>query len=269
MSPLQVKDINIGGEEPVFIAGPCVIENETMLDETARFLKDISSDFKVILKCSYDKANRSSVNSYRGPGIEEGLRIIAAVREKYDIPVICDVHCKEDVPVVAETVDCIQIPAFLCRQTDLLLAAAATGKPVNIKKGQFMSPGAMRMQAEKVTGVSSNGGVMLTERGSCFGYSDLVVDMRSIIMMKKFGSPVIFDASHSQQKPPSGDTSETGGADEFIIPLALASAAVGVDGIFCEIHPDPSNAKSDRATQIDFDRFSELAEKVRDIKIHK
>jgi 2-dehydro-3-deoxyphosphooctonate aldolase (KDO 8-P synthase) len=261
-----IKDIEIGGSQPVFIAGPCIIENEDMLDKTAQFLSGLSRDIKVILKCSYDKANRSSSASFRGPGIEKGLEIISRVKEKYSLPVLCDVHCRSDINKLAGTVDCIQIPAFLCRQTDLIEAAAASGKPVNIKKGQFISPYAMGMQADKAMKIHTSKGVMLTERGTFFGYSDLVVDMRSIIIMKETGCPVIFDASHSQQKPPAGNTDETGGAGEFIVPLAVAARSVGADGIFCEIHPDPANAKSDRGTQLDFDTFTELTERIVAVK---
>ena len=253
---VKIKDIEIGdGAEIIFIAGPCVIEGYDMFKETAQYLKSFK-DKKIILKASYDKANRTSVHSFRGPGIDDGLKIIRKVVEEFDMPVIVDVHCKGDVGVVSDVCDSIQIPAFLCRQTDLLQEAGYSGKPVNIKKGQFMSPWAMALQVEKVRS-TQNKNVLLTERGTSFGYGELVVDMRSIPIMKKLNCPVLFDASHSQQQPP-GSQSATGGRKEFIIPLAKAAVAAGADGIYCEVHPSPKDAKSDRDTQLSFKEFEEL-----------
>ncbi len=253
---VKIKNIEIGNGEPVFVAGPCIIEDYDMLQETARFLDSLKRNNRIIMKISYDKANRTSLDSFRGPGLKKGIKFISKIKNKYDIPVLVDVHCKADVEKVSKVADCIQIPAFLCRQTDLLIAAARTGKPVNIKKGQFMSPWAMNFQAEKIL-KTSNSGIILTERGTSFGYDELIVDMRSILIMKKNGYPVLFDATHSQQTPPTEGVA-TGGRKEFIIPLAKAAVAVDADGIYCEIHPDPENAKSDRETQLNFSEFEKL-----------
>lgn len=259
---VKIKDINIGDNgKPVFIAGPCVIENREMVMEIADFLKGLSLKNKIIFKLSYDKANRTSIDSFRGPGLIDGIKIIREVKNKYDLPLLVDIHCKEDALKVADVADCIQIPAFLCRQTDLLLYAAKTGKPVNIKKGQFMSPWAMTHQVEKIKDIAENK-VLLTERGTSFGYNELIVDMRSIIIMKRTGYPVIFDATHSQQQPPAESGSNTKGRKEFIVPLAKAATAVGADGIYAEIHPDPRNAKSDKETQLTFSEFKELVDEV-------
>ncbi|MFH1414710.1 MAG: 3-deoxy-8-phosphooctulonate synthase [Elusimicrobiota bacterium] len=261
MNKVKIGNIEIGErKDPVFIAGPCVIEDYEMFDKTARFLNSLAVRDRVILKCSYDKANRTSAEAFRGPGLEKGMSMISEIKNRYGLPVLADVHCRQDVDIVAGTVDCIQVPAFLCRQTDLLLAAANTGKPVNIKKGQFMSPWAMRYQAEKIIN-AGNSQVLLTERGSTFGYDELIVDMRSILIMRREGIPVLFDATHSQQRPPT-DIDSTGGRKEFIIPLARAAAAAGADGIYCEIHPDPENAKSDSGTQLGFGEFEELVYEV-------
>ncbi len=227
------------------IAGPCVIESEAVTLEVAEFLKKISEELSipVIFKTSYDKANRTSYMSYRGPGIEKGLKIIEKVKEEYKLSVLSDVHCKEEVKRASEVLDIIQIPAFLCRQTDLIIASAKTGLPINIKKGQFLSPWDIKNVIKKVSSVG-NYRILLTERGTCFGYNNLVVDMRSIPIMQRFGYPVVFDATHSVQIP-AGAGDRSGGQREFVPYLSRAAIAAGADGIFMEIHPDPDNALCD------------------------
>ena len=229
----------------VLIAGPCVIESEKLVLATAHRLKQISMKLKIpcIFKSSYDKANRSSVRSFRGPGIRSGLHILKIVREKLSLPVLTDVHSPEEAVEAARVVDVIQIPAFLCRQTDLLLAAGKTGKIVNVKKGQFMSPWDMKNVVQKIES-TGNKNILLTERGVTFGYNNLVVDMRSLEIMKSFGYPVIYDATHSVQLP-GGRGNASGGEREFVWPLARAATGLGVAGLFMEVHPDPDRALSD------------------------
>lgn len=234
------------------IAGPCAIEGRQQTLEAAAALKEIflQAGVPLIFKSSFDKANRSSGTSYRGVGMAEGLSILAEVRERYDIPVITDIHLPEQAIPVAEAVDMLQIPAFLCRQTDLLLAAAATGKPVNIKKGQFLSPWEMRHVLTKARS-TGNDRICLCERGSSFGYNNLVVDMRGLEIMKTTGHPVIFDATHSVQLPGAGD-GKSGGQREFVAALARAAVAVGVAGLFLETHPDPDKAPCDGPNMLPF-----------------
>ena len=234
------------------IAGPCAIEGRQQTLEAAAALKEIffQAGVPLIFKSSFDKANRSSGASYRGVGMAEGLSILAEVRERYDIPVITDIHLPEQAAPVAEAVDMLQIPAFLCRQTDLLLAAAATGKPVNIKKGQFLSPWEMRLVLAKARS-TGNERICLCERGSSFGYNNLVVDMRGLEIMKTTGHPVIFDATHSVQLPGAGD-GKSGGQREFVAALARAAVAVGVAGLFLETHPDPDAAPCDGPNMLPF-----------------
>lgn len=234
------------------IAGPCAIEGRQQTLEAAAALKEIflQAGVPLIFKSSFDKANRSSGASYRGVGMAEGLSILAEVRERYDVPVITDIHLPEQAMPVAEVVDMLQIPAFLCRQTDLLLAAAATGKPVNIKKGQFLSPWEMRHVLAK-TRSTGNERICLCERGSSFGYNNLVVDMRGLEIMKTTGHPVIFDATHSVQLPGAGD-GKSGGQREFVAALARAAVAVGVAGLFLETHPDPDVAPCDGPNMLPF-----------------
>ena len=263
MKPARIAGVEIGGPEPepVFIAGPCAIESEGSVREIAGFLAGLRSrGAKIVMKLSYDKPNRTSADSYRGPGIKEGLKIIRDVRREWNLPVLVDIHSSEEASQAAREADCLQIPAFLCRQTPLLEAAGKTGLPVNIKKGQFMSPRAMGYQAEKAVKAGAPG-IIFTERGFSFGYGDLVVDMRSIVVMKGFGYPVLFDATHSQQSPPSGGA-ETGGNRQFILPLALAARAAGANGIYCEVHPNPQEAESDRSTQLSFGEFEVLVNEV-------
>ncbi|MFR9013211.1 MAG: 3-deoxy-8-phosphooctulonate synthase [Desulfovibrio piger] len=234
------------------IAGPCAIEGRQQTLEAAAALKEIflQAGVPLIFKSSFDKANRSSGASYRGVGMTEGLSILAEVRERYDVPVITDIHLPEQAIPVAEAVDMLQIPAFLCRQTDLLLAAAATGKPVNIKKGQFLSPWEMRHVLAKARS-TGNERICLCERGSSFGYNNLVVDMRGLEIMKATGHPVIFDATHSVQLPGAGD-GKSGGQREFVAALARAAVAVGVAGLFLETHPDPDKAPCDGPNMLPF-----------------
>ena len=235
-----------GNDQPIFlIAGTCVVESEAMSVETAGSLKEICADLGVnfIYKSSYDKANRSSAGSFRGPGMEEGLRILGEVRKQLDVPVLTDVH--EDTPMdeVADVVDVLQTPAFLCRQTNFILRAAGTGKPVNIKKGQFLSPWEMQNVVDKAKS-TGNDDIMVCERGFMFGYNNLVSDMRSLAVMRGTGCPVVFDCTHSVQLP-GGKGSASGGQREFIPVLSRAATAVGVAGLFMETHPDPENALSD------------------------
>lgn len=240
------------------IAGPCAIEGRQQTLEAAAALKEIflQAGVPLIFKSSFDKANRSSGASYRGVGMTEGLSILAEVRERYDVPVITDIHLPEQAIPVAEAVDMLQIPAFLCRQTDLLLAAAATGKPVNIKKGQFLSPWEMRHVLAKARS-TGNERICLCERGSSFGYNNLIVDMRGLEIMKTTGHPVIFDATHSVQLPGAGD-GKSGGQREFVAPLARAAVAVGVAGLFLETHPDPDAAPCDGPNMLPFTALPSL-----------
>ncbi|EEB33481.1 3-deoxy-8-phosphooctulonate synthase [Desulfovibrio piger] len=247
------------------IAGPCAIEGRQQTLEAAAALKEIflQAGVPLIFKSSFDKANRSSGASYRGVGMTEGLSILAEVRERYDVPVITDIHLPEQAIPVAEAVDMLQIPAFLCRQTDLLLAAAATGKPVNIKKGQFLSPWEMRHVLAKACS-TGNERICLCERGSSFGYNNLVVDMRGLEIMKKTGHPVIFDATHSVQLPGAGD-GKSGGQREFVAPLARAAVAVGVAGLFLETHPDPDVAPCDGPNMLPFTALPSLLATLKDL----
>lgn len=232
------------------IAGPCVIESEEMASEIAQKMKIITEKYNInyYFKASFDKANRSSIYSFRGPGIIEGMRILNNIKSTHNVKLVTDIHESYQADIVAEVVDMIQIPAFLCRQTDLLIAAAKTGKIVNVKKGQFLAPWDMKNVVKKIE-ESGNTSVMLTERGTTFGYNRLVVDMISIIEMKKFTYPVIFDATHSVQIP-GGDGESTGGNREYVYQLAKAAISLGADGIFMEVHPDPDNAKSDGPNMI-------------------
>lgn len=252
----QIDNVRVGGGDLFLIAGPCVIESEEHALRMAEIIKGVvrSLNFPFIFKASYDKANRTSIRSFRGPGLKEGLRILKKVKDEVHIPVLTDVHQAVDVAAVAEVVDVLQIPAFLCRQTDLIVAAALSGRPVNIKKGQFVSPWDMKHAVEKCRD-AGNGQVFLTERGSSFGYNNVVVDMRSLSIMRKF-APVVFDATHSVQLPSSspsdGDKpAVSGGQPEFIPVLSRAAVAAGVDGVFMEVHDNPKEAKSDGANALD------------------
>ena len=236
----------IGGGAPLaFIAGPCVIESEEHALRMARSLQEITTRLGVpyIFKASFDKANRTSVTSFRGPGLREGLRILKTVKEACGVPVLSDIHEPAQAEIAAEVLDVLQIPAFLCRQTDLLLAAAAAGKPVNIKKGQFLAPWDIQHGIEKIRS-AGNDKILLTERGSSFGYGNLVVDFRALVIMRGFGFPVVMDATHAVQLP--GGRGDASGGEALYIPfLARAAAAVGIDALFCEVHDDPAAARSD------------------------
>lgn len=242
---IKLNDFEIGGNTLTILAGPCAIESQSVLDETASELKRICAKLGInyVFKSSFDKANRSSIDSFRGPGMEKGLEMLNIIKEKYNLPIVTDIHTPEQAKPVAEVADILQIPAFLCRQTDLLVAAAETGKIVNIKKGQFLAPQQMKPLIKKIED-SGNNRIMLTDRGTSFGYNNLVVDFRGIPIMKEFGYPVVMDATHSVQTPGSNGTS-TGGDRKFVPELAKASMAVGADVLFFEVHPDPDNALCD------------------------
>jgi 2-dehydro-3-deoxyphosphooctonate aldolase (KDO 8-P synthase) len=250
----QVADVRIGSGNLFLIAGPCVIESEDHAIRMAEIIKGVtrSLNFPFIFKASYDKANRTSIRSFRGPGLTEGLRILKKVKAEVHVPILTDVHQAVDVGQVAEVADVLQIPAFLCRQTDLVVAAAMTERAVNIKKGQFVSPWDMRHAVEKCR-TAGNDRVFVTERGSSFGYNNLVADMRSLAVMRKF-APVVFDATHSVQLPSAssdGDQAVSGGQPEFIALLARSAVAAGVDGVFLEVHDNPKEAKSDGANALE------------------
>jgi 2-dehydro-3-deoxyphosphooctonate aldolase (KDO 8-P synthase) len=242
----------------LLISGPCVVESKNVVFKTCEKLKQVTDKLKIpfIFKASYNKANRTSGDSFRGIGFDKALHILSDVRKEFGVPVLTDVHSEIEAEIVGEIVDVLQIPAFLCRQTELLEAAAETGKVVNIKKGQFLAPQDMIYQAEKVK-AKGNNKIFLTERGTTFGYQNLVVDFRSFPIMNKFGYPVIFDATHSVQMP-SKENGVSGGAPEFIEPLARAAAAIGVDGFFFETHPDPSKALSDGSNMLKLDKMETL-----------
>lgn len=258
---MKLCGFDVGLDKPFFlIAGPCVIESREMAFETAAALKEICAELAIpfIYKSSYDKANRSSGTSYRGMGMEKGLEILAEVREKLGVPILTDVHTAEEVPHVAAVVDVLQTPAFLCRQTDFIHAVAASGKPVNIKKGQFLAPGDMKNVVDKAR--EANGGadtIMVCERGASFGYNNLVSDMRSLAIMRETGCPVVFDATHSVQLP-GGQGTVSGGQREFVPVLARAAVAVGISGLFMETHPDPAKAFSDGPNAWPLDRLKAL-----------
>jgi len=262
IASFKVGDAQIGSGNLFLIAGPCVIESEEHAIRMAEIIKGVTKalGFPFIFKASYDKANRTSIRSFRGPGVKEGLRILKKIKDQLGVPVLTDVHEVSDVANVADAVDILQIPAFLCRQTDLVVAAALSGRPVNIKKGQFVSPWDMRHAVEKCR-EAGNPKVFLTERGTSFGYNNLVVDMRSLPIMQKF-APVVFDATHSVQLPSAqaDDKSPTvsGGQPEFIPALARAAVATGVDGVFLEVHDNPKEAKSDGANALDSTKLREL-----------
>ncbi len=247
---IEIRGVRVGKRPFVFIGGPCVIETEAITLKIAELLVDITERLNVpfIFKSSYDKANRTSVKSYRGPGINEGIKLLARVRETFGCPVLTDVHSKEEAGIVGEVVDVLQVPALLSRQTDILLACGRTGRVVNIKKGQFMAPYDVRYAINKVE-ASGNTNIIVTERGTCFGYNNLVNDFRAIPILKGLGYPVVFDATHSVQKPGALQGC-SGGEREFVLPLARAAIAVGVDGIFMEVHTNPEEALCDGENSI-------------------
>lgn len=245
----------------IYIAGPCVIESEALALDTARRLREMTASLPVrfVFKSSYDKANRTSLESFRGPGLDEGLRILAEVKRQVGVPVLSDVHQVAEVGPAAAVLDVIQIPAFLARQTDLLVAAGKTGKTVNVKKAQFMAPADMRYAVDKIA-AQGDCDIWITERGASFGYNNLVVDFRAFSLMREFGRPIIFDATHSVQIPSLGGRSS--GKREFVRPLARAAAAYGIDGLFTEVHPDPDNALSDGANMLRLDDVPELLDEI-------
>jgi 2-dehydro-3-deoxyphosphooctonate aldolase (KDO 8-P synthase) len=263
VTPLTLGDITIGGGSPfVLIAGPCVIESAAHALELAGRLTDIARRAHVpfIFKASYDKANRTSGRSFRGPGLDEGLRVLASIKSRHNVPILTDIHEPAHAAVAADVADVLQIPAFLCRQTDLLVAAAKTGRIVNIKKGQFLAPDDVKHAMAKVVD-AGNPRVLLTERGTSFGYHNLVVDMRAFPMMRALGVPVVFDVTHSLQLPGGGD-GVTAGQAEYIVPLASAGVAAGVDGIFLEVHEEPSRARSDAQNALRLDALEPLLQRL-------
>jgi 2-dehydro-3-deoxyphosphooctonate aldolase (KDO 8-P synthase) len=262
---MQLCGFQVGFDQPFFlISGPCVVESEQLQMDTAGTLKEITSELGIpfIFKSSYDKANRSSGSSFRGPGMEKGLEILAKVKRELGVPVLTDVHTEEEVPVVAQVVDVLQTPAFLCRQTDFIRAVAQSGKPVNIKKGQFLAPHDMKNVIQKAREAAREKGLpednfMACERGASFGYNNLVSDMRSLAIMRETGAPVVFDATHSVQLP-GGQGTSSGGQREFVPVLSRAAVAVGVAGLFMETHPDPSKALSDGPNAVPLKRMKDL-----------
>jgi 2-dehydro-3-deoxyphosphooctonate aldolase (KDO 8-P synthase) len=267
VTPVQVGGTSIGGGPLVLIAGPCVIESESHAVDTAIAVRDSAraAGVPAIFKVSFDKANRTSVTSYRGPGLAEGLRILARVRERAGIPILTDIHEPSQAAPVAEVVDVLQIPAFLSRQTDLLLAAAGTGRAINIKKGQFLAPLDMRHAIAKVAS-TGNSRIIVTERGVSFGYNNLVVDMRAFPILRSLGYPVVYDVTHSLQLPGGGD-GVTAGQAEFIEPMASAGVAAGVDGVFMEVHEEPSRARSDAQNALRLDLLPALLTRL--VRIHQ
>jgi len=264
---MKLCGFEVGLDRPFFlIAGPCVVESEQLQMDVAGQLKEMTRELGIpfVFKSSYDKANRSSGKSYRGPGMEKGLEILGKVRKTLGVPVLTDVHTEEEVPTVAGIVDVLQTPAFLCRQTDFIHAVASAGKPVNIKKGQFLAPSDMKNVVDKARAASGADNIMVCERGASFGYNNLVSDMRSLAIMRDTGCPVVFDATHSVQLP-GGQGSTSGGQREFVPVLARAAVATGVAGIFMETHPDPSKALSDGPNAWPLGRMRELLATLKDI----
>ncbi|MCJ7602265.1 MAG: 3-deoxy-8-phosphooctulonate synthase [Desulfobulbaceae bacterium] len=257
---VEVRDFfRIGPGHPLLlIAGPCVLESEEIARRIASHVKEVAGRLGIsfVFKASFDKANRTSLSSYRGPGLTEGLRMLAAIRQEFQVPVISDVHDVTQVEQAAQVLDILQIPAFLCRQTDLLVAAARTGKVVNVKKGQFMAPWDMEHAVGKIR-ASGNSNILLTERGTTLGYNNLVVDMRSLPIMRSLGCPVIYDATHSVQLP-GGAGGSSGGQRQFIAPLTRAAVAAGVDGLFMEVHPEPAKALCDGPNSLPLDQLELL-----------
>jgi 2-dehydro-3-deoxyphosphooctonate aldolase (KDO 8-P synthase) len=267
VTPIQFAGLTVGGGSPLLlIAGPCVIESEAHAVGLALALRDIArrTGVQYVFKASYDKANRTSTRSFRGPGLEEGLRILARVRDAAGVPILTDIHEPWQAARAAEVADVLQIPAFLVRQTDLVAAAAATGRVVNLKKGQFLAPEDMRHAIDKVTG-SGNRQVIVTERGTSFGYHNLVVDMRAFPILRRLGFPVVYDVTHSLQLPGAGD-GVTAGQAEFIEPMASAGVAAGVDGVFMEVHERPAEAKSDAQNALRLDLVEALLRRL--VRIH-
>ncbi|MFA6438162.1 MAG: 3-deoxy-8-phosphooctulonate synthase, partial [Bacteriovoracaceae bacterium] len=248
------------------IAGPCVVESRDMIFHTAEAIKKICERHSVplIFKSSYKKANRTSMTGFVSIGVDEALKILDEVKKAFDLPILTDIHTEAEIIAAAQVADVLQIPAFLCRQTDLLIAAGKSGRVINIKKGQFLAPDDIKHPIEKVVS-TGNHNILVTERGTSFGYHNLVVDMRGLVMMRKFGYPVVLDATHSVQLP-SGENGKSGGQPEFIFPLSRAGAAVGIDALFVETHPEPAKALSDAASQLPLDQLERLVSQV--VSIH-
>lgn len=267
MRQIAVKNIKIGDKNPlVLIAGPCVVESQRLCLDTAKRIKDIAEKYKFpyIFKSSFDKANRLSLDSYRGPGIKKGLDVLNKVKQQLKVPVLSDIHCQSDLPEAAKVLDIIQIPAFLCRQTDIVVAAALTGKAINIKKGQFLAPWDILPIIKKIES-TGNKSVLITERGACFGYNNLVSDFRSLGIMREFGYPVIYDATHSVQLP-GGKGRVSGGQREFVAGLSRAAVAFGCDGLFLEVHPQPDKAPCDGPNMISLAQLEKLLKQIKRIE---
>lgn len=259
LKQIELKDFFIGGNDLVIMAGHCVIdEDETAIYKTAEKMKEITQKLGLpyVFKASYDKANRTSIDSYRGVGIERGLKLLAKIKQKFDLPLVTDIHLPEEAAIAAEIVDVLQIPAFLCRQTDIVVAAAKTGKIVNIKKGQFLAPKQIENSAQKVI-KSGNDKVVITERGVSFGYGNLISDMRAIPIIQNLGYPVIFDATHSVQLP-GGAGDKTSGERQFVSTLAKSAVAAGCNGLFLETHPEPDKSPSDGANMVPLNEVYDL-----------
>jgi 2-dehydro-3-deoxyphosphooctonate aldolase (KDO 8-P synthase) len=266
MKTIEVRNVTIGGDALALIAGPCIIESASHARMMAGALKEVTAAAGIpfIFKASFDKANRSSIKAYRGPGLAEGLKILSGIREEFDVPVTSDIHEPSQAGPAAVVLDILQIPAFLCRQTDLLVAAGKTGKPVNVKKGQFLAPWDMLNVAAKIESTGNNK-IILTERGESFGYNNLVCDLRSLGFMRSLGYPVVLDVTHSLQLP-GGKGDSTGGNSEFIAPLARAGVAFGTDALFMEVHNDPELALSDGANSFRLDELEELLRQIIEIR---
>ena len=268
MQEIKLANFKIGKNHPlVLIAGPCVIESERLCLETAKKIKEISAKQGIpfIFKSSFDKANRLSMDSFRGPGIKKGLEVLLKVKQKIRVPVLSDIHCQKDIEEAGEVLDIIQIPALLCRQTDIVVAAAKTGKPLNIKKGQFLAPWDIAPIIRKIES-TGNRQIMITERGYCFGYNNLVSDFRSLAVIREFGYPVFYDATHSVQLP-GGQGVTSGGQRQFVAGLSRAAVAFGCDGLFLEVHPKPSRALCDGPNMIDLAELKKLLRQVKRIKV--
>jgi 2-dehydro-3-deoxyphosphooctonate aldolase (KDO 8-P synthase) len=266
MREVKVGGVRIGGGQPlVVIAGPCVIESEEITFRTAESLREMSVELgmPLIFKSSFDKANRSSLSSFRGPGIKKGLKVLGDVKKRFSLPITSDVHAVDQVEPAAEVLDLLQIPAFLCRQTDLIFAASQTGKPVNVKKGQFLSPWEVKNIIEKFVS-TGNRNLLITERGSSFGYHNLVVDFRGFPVIRSLGTPLMFDVTHSLQLP-GGEGSHSGGQREFAAPLMRAAVGAGVDGLFMEVHPEPDRALCDGPNMIALSEIKELLKQAKTI----
>ncbi len=266
MKKVKIQDLSIGSDEPfLLIAGPCVIEEPESAFSLAKRLKEITSSLKIsfIFKASYDKANRTSVESFRGHGIGEGLNVLKEIKKRHSVPVITDVHCCNDIEKVAEVVDVLQIPAFLCRQTDLIVEAGKTGRAVNIKKGQFLAPWDVKNIIKKVLS-TGNKNILLTERGVSFGYNNLVVDFRAFPLMRSFGYPVIFDVTHSLQLP-GGKGDSSGGESDFIPHLARGAVAAGIDGLFMEVHHSPEDALCDGPNSFPLNNLPALLNQLKEV----